>query len=203
MISQRSISRRQYSQHPISRRQFLGFSSLAPLALGASLAGFGLPKAAHAYRRIGGTVPPLNELAPDFTLPTNTGTGAVSLTDYRGQWVVLYFYPADFTSGCTLEAQRFQRDLPQYLDRNTQILGVSTDDVKSHEDFCDSEGLRFPLLADVTGEVSQAYGSFYAYYCLRHTFIIDPVGVLRAQFLDVNPIIHSQEVLARLDELQA
>ncbi|NEQ66870.1 MAG: redoxin domain-containing protein, partial [Symploca sp. SIO2D2] len=70
---------------------------------------------------LGGKQPPINEPAPEFTLPTNTGDGEISLGDYRGKWVVLYFYPQDFTSGCTLEAQRFQQDLPQYQDRNAQI----------------------------------------------------------------------------------
>lgn len=146
-------------------------------------------------------LPPLNQLAPDFMLPTNVGDGQISLRDYRGQWVVLYFYPKDFTSGCTLEAQRFQQDLPKYLARKVQILGVSADDVSSHEAFCDSEGLKFPLLADTNGAVSKAYGSWLAPYSLRHTFLIDPEGILRATFVAVRPVVHSQEVLAKLDEL--
>ncbi|NET35304.1 MAG: peroxiredoxin [Cyanothece sp. SIO1E1] len=152
---------------------------------------------------MGGEQVPLGEPAPNFTLPTNTGDGEISLADYRGQWVVLYFYPKDFTSGCTLEAQRFQRDLPQYLDRNATILGVSADDVDSHAEFCDSEGLRFPLLSDTNGAVSKAYGSWLGFISLRHTYIIDPEGVMQERFLGVRPAIHSAEVLARLDELQA
>ncbi|MDC0832051.1 peroxiredoxin [Geitlerinema sp. CS-897] len=152
---------------------------------------------------MGGTLPPLNAPAPEFTLPTNTGDGEVSLSDYRGQWVVVYFYPADFTPGCTLEARRFQQDLPEYHDRNAQILGISADDVNSHEDFCDSEGLRFPLLSDVDGSVSQAYGSWIYSRSVRHSFIVDPDGMLRDRFVKVNPSIHSQEVLTRLDKLQA
>lgn len=152
---------------------------------------------------LGGQQPPLDRPAPTFTLPTNTGDGEVSLSDYRGQWVVLYFYPADFTPGCTLEAKRFQQDLPQYLSRNAQILGVSADDIDSHAEFCDSEGLKFPLLADIDGSVSKAYGSWLGYMSLRHTYLIDPEGILREIFLGVRPAIHSQEVLARLDELQA
>ena len=62
---------------------------------------------------LGGSQPPLNQPAPEFTLPTNTGDGTISLSDYRGKWVVVYFYPKDFTSGCTLEARRFQQDMPQ------------------------------------------------------------------------------------------
>jgi peroxiredoxin Q/BCP len=152
---------------------------------------------------LGGPQPQLDKPAPEFTLPTNVGDGNISLEDYRGQWVVVYFYPRDFTSGCTLEAKRFQGDLPKYQRRNTQILGISADDVDSHAEFCDSEGLRFPLLADVDGSVSRAYGSWLAPMSLRHTYLIDPQGVMRARFLGVNPAIHSVEVLEKLDELQA
>jgi thioredoxin-dependent peroxiredoxin len=123
-------------------------------------------------------------------------------TDYRGKWVVLYFYPKDFTSGCTLEAQRFQKDLGDYTSRNAQIIGVSADSVQSHAEFCDSEGLKFPLLADQGGQVSKAYGSWLGFLSLRHSFIIDPEGNLREIFLNVNPAVHSREVLARLDQLQ-
>lgn len=150
---------------------------------------------------LGGKQPPLNEPAPAFSLPTNTDAGTVSLGDYRGQWVVLYFYPKDFTSGCTLEAQRFQKDLPQYQARNAQILGVSVDNVDSHREFCDSEGLKFPLLADTKGKVSRAYGSYLTGMSMRHTYLIDPEGVLRHIFLGVRPAIHSMEVLAELDQL--
>ena len=150
---------------------------------------------------LGGPQLPLNEPAPNFTLPTNTGDGDVSLADYRGQWVVLYFYPQDFTPGCTLEARRFQQDLPKYQAKNTQILGVSVDDVDSHQEFCDAEGLKFPLLADTTGEVSKIYGSFLTGISLRHTYLIDPDGILKERFLGVRPAIHSAEVLTPLDEL--
>ncbi|HAG82236.1 MAG TPA: peroxiredoxin, partial [Cyanobacteria bacterium UBA12227] len=88
-------------------------------------------------------------------------------------------------------------------ERNVQILGVSADDVESHAEFCDSEGLKFPLLADIDGSVSKAYGSWMGFVSLRHTFIIDPNGILREIFLGVRPAIHSTEVLARLDELQS
>ena len=152
---------------------------------------------------MGGPQIPLGESAPDFTLPTHIGDGDISLSDYRGQWVVLYFYPQDFTSGCTLEAKRFQQDFAEYQNRNVQILGVSADDVVSHEQFCDSEGLDFPLLSDVSGSVSKAYGSWLGYRSSRHTYLIDPDGIMRDRFLGVRPPIHSREVLARLDELQA
>lgn len=156
----------------------------------------------NAYA-LGGKQPEIGQSAPAFTLPSTISDGSVSLSDYLGQWVVLYFYPRDFTPGCTLEAQRFQRDLPEYEARNTQILGVSADDVDSHAEFCDAESLVFPLLSDPDGEVSRAYGSWMKPMSMRHTYLIDPEGTLRERFLGVRPAIHSQEVLARLDELQA
>ncbi|MFM6060225.1 MAG: peroxiredoxin [Microcystis aeruginosa] len=178
----------------MSRRQLLSF------LIAVILAFFAFIPDANA---LGGSQPPLNQPAPDFTLPTNTGEGNISLSDYRGKWVVLYFYPKDFTPGCTLEARRFQQDLPKYTAKNTQVLGVSADDVDSHAEFCDSEGLKFPLLADTTGDVSKAYGSWMGYVSLRHTYLIDPDGILKEIYLGVNPAIHSAEVLARLEELQA
>ena len=137
-----------------------------------------------------------------MTFPTNTGNGEFSLSDFHGKWLVLYFYPKDFTAGCTIEARRFQQDLPKYLEKNTQIIGVSADSIDSHAEFCDSEGLRFPLLADTTGNVSKAYGSWLGVVSTRHSFLIDPNGILRETFVKVNPSIHSTEVLARLEELQ-
>lgn len=152
---------------------------------------------------LGGTQPDIDQPAPAFTLPSNSGDGEIMLSDYLGQWVVLYFYPRDFTPGCTLEARRFQQDLPEYQARNAQILGVSADDVESHAEFCDSEALIFPLLSDPEGAVSQAYGSWMKPMSMRHTYLIDPEGILRERFLGVRPAIHSQEVLSRLDELSA
>ena len=151
---------------------------------------------------MGGKQPAIGEPAPEFALFSNTGDKEISLKNYLGHWVVLYFYPKDFTSGCTLEAKRFQQDLAKYEARNAQIIGVSVDDVDSHISFCDSEGLKFPLLADENGSVSKAYGSWLGAMSLRHTYLIDPKGILREVFLGVRPSIHSQEVLARLDELK-
>ena len=152
---------------------------------------------------LGGKLPAINQPAPEFTLPTNTGDGKISLSDLRGKWLVLYFYPKDFTSGCTIEARRFQQDLAQYLQKNAQIIGVSADDIDSHAKFCDSEGLKFPLLADTDGSVSKAYGSWLGFLSMRHSFIIDPQGILRETFVKVNPTIHSSEVLVRLEKLQS
>ena len=180
----------------ISRRNFLSTVFTCCFAI---LAWLNFAPVANA---LGGKLPSMNQPAPEFTLPTNTGDGEVSLSDFRGKWVVLYFYPKDFTAGCTLEAQRFQQDLAKYVDKNTQIIGVSADSVDSHAQFCDSENLKFPLLADTTGEVSKAYGSWLGTVSSRHSFVIDPNGILRETFVKVNPVIHSAEVLARLEDLQ-
>ncbi|MEO0431822.1 MAG: peroxiredoxin [Cyanobacteria bacterium J06656_5] len=179
-------------------RRFVSRLILPMLLAGVLVLGPSAPAQA-----LGGEQVPLGTPAPGFTLPTNVGDGDISLADYLGQWVVLYFYPKDFTPGCTLEAQRFQRDLPEFIERNAQVIGVSADDVDSHAEFCDSEGLRFPLLADADGAVSRTYGSWMKPMSMRHTYLIDPDGTMQERFLGVRPAIHSQEVLARLDELQA
>jgi peroxiredoxin Q/BCP len=181
----------------ISRRSFISILFATCLAV---LSWFNFTPHAQA---IGGKLPKINQPAPEFTLPTNTGNGKVSLADFRGKWVVLYFYPKDFTSGCTIEARRFQQDLPKYTDKNTEIIGISADDIDSHAEFCDSEGLKFPLLADTKGEVSKAYGSWIGVVSMRHSFIIDPQGMIRETFVKVNPSIHSTEVLAKLTKLQS
>ena len=152
---------------------------------------------------MGGKLPPINQPAPEFTLPTNIGDGEISLAELQGKWLVVYFYPKDFTAGCTIEARRFQQDLPKYVEKKTQIIGISADSVDSHAEFCDSEGLKFPLLADTTGGVSKAYGSWMGSVSVRHSFIIDPQGILRETFVKVNPTVHSTEVLERLEQLQA
>src|SRR6185503_12822359 len=149
--------------------------------------------------------PAAGSVAPDFSLTTNEGNQA-SLKDFRGKWVVLYFYPKDFTSGCTLEAHNFQTDLDKYKAANSVILGVSVDTAESHKSFCAKEGLAFKLLADVDTKVSDNYGSLMEYNGMklsaRNTFIIDPQGKIAKVFLKVKPAGHSAEVLAALAELQ-
>lgn len=149
--------------------------------------------------------PTVGMAAPDFTLNSQENK-AVSLRDFRGKWVVLYFYPKDFTSGCTVEAHNFQRDLAQYEQKNAVILGVSVQDEDSHQKFCTKEGLHFKLLADTKQEVSTLYDSVMTYneakYSARHTFLIDPQGKVQKVWLEVKPDKHSEEVLAALTELQ-
>src|SRR5213592_4719188 len=119
------------------------------------------------------TQPEVGKPAPDFSLTTGDGS-QVSLKDYRGKWVVLYFYPKDFTSGCTMEAHNFQRDQEEYARRNAVILGVSVDSAESHKKFCAKVGLNLKLLADTSHEVSKQYGSLMnfgiAQISSRHTF---------------------------------
>src|SRR6187401_436855 len=102
--------------------------------------------------------PAVGSVAPEFSLTTNEGKEA-SLKDYRGKWVVLYFYPKDFTSGCTVEAHNFQRDYAKYEQAGAVILGVSVDTAESHKDFCAKEGLSFKLFSDPGATVSAKYGS--------------------------------------------
>jgi len=149
--------------------------------------------------------PVAGQPAPGFTLPSQEGT-QVSLDELKGKWVVLYFYPKDFTSGCTIEAHNFQRDLEKYTKRNTVVLGVSVDTVDSHKSFCTKESLNFKLLADPNHTVVEKYGSVMEYngmtLAARNTFLIDPAGVIRKVYLKVSPQGHSEEVLADLQQLQ-
>jgi peroxiredoxin Q/BCP len=169
------------------------------LALGGLLA------AAAAVLHAAGGAPAVGSAAPPFTLTNNEGQ-KTSLADYRGKWVVLYFYPKDFTSGCTVEAHNFQRDLGKYEKLNAVILGVSVDSAGSHKDFCAKEGLSFKLLSDPDAKISAEYGSVtnlaVTKISARNTFVIDPDGKIARVFLDVKPAPHSDEVLAALAALQ-
>ncbi len=148
--------------------------------------------------------PAVGTEAPEFTLPTQEGN-PVSLKDFRGKWVVLYFYPKDMTPGCTIEAHNFQRDQEQYTKRNAVVLGVSVDTPDSHKQFCTKEGLTFKLLADSDHKVTGEYGSLKNYgvteLAARNTFIIDPSGKIVKEYTGVDPNKHSEEVIAALDGL--
>jgi peroxiredoxin Q/BCP len=150
-------------------------------------------------------VPKTGTAAPDFSLPSQE-SASVSLKDYRGSWVVLYFYPKDQTPGCTREAHNFQADQAKYAARHAVVLGVSVDSVDSHRKFCAKEGLNFKLLADTDGKVSKAYGSLtnlvVTKIAKRNTFLIDPAGKVARAYVSVDPVRHSEEVLAGLDEMQ-
>jgi peroxiredoxin Q/BCP len=150
-------------------------------------------------------IPATGGVAPDFTLPSQEGPD-VSLKDYRGSWVVLYFYPKDATPGCTREAHNFQTDQAKYAERHAVVLGVSVDSVDSHKKFCAKEVLNFKLLADRDGKVSRAYGSLtnlgIVKFASRNTFLIDPYGRVAKSYTGVDPARHSAEVLGALDELK-
>jgi thioredoxin-dependent peroxiredoxin len=153
--------------------------------------------------RAGDKTPAVGAGAPDFTLNSQDGK-SISLHDYKGKWVVLYFYPKDMTSGCTIEAHNFQRDLAKYDAKNAVILGVSVQDEKSHQEFCAKESLTFKLLADTKKEVSEKYDSVMNLGVMklssRHTFLIDPNGVVRRVWTSVDVKTHSDDVLAAIDQ---
>src|SRR5213080_1721145 len=114
--------------------------------------------------------------APDFSLTTGDGS-QISLKDYRGKWVVLYFYPKDFTSGCTMEARNFQRDLAKYEESGAIILGVSVDTAQSHKDFCSKERFNIKMITDPDAKLSTEYSSIMdnkrSKLAARNTFIIN------------------------------
>lgn len=148
----------------------------------------------------------VGEMAPEFELSDQSGQ-LHSLEDYRDQWVVLYFYPKDETPGCTTEACEFRDNIFAFKRINAQILGVSLDDVESHQKFAENHGLPFPLLADTEGQAADAYGvktkMFGMTVAKRQTFLINPQGEIVKHYEKVSPAEHSTEVLADLQELGA
>jgi thioredoxin-dependent peroxiredoxin len=154
-----------------------------------------------AVRADDATMPAVGQTAPTFTLPSQTGE-PISLDSYHGKWVVLYFYPKDMTTGCTIEAHKFQDALPQFDAKNAVILGVSVDTVDSHKQFCTKDSLTFHLLADPEHKVVSAYGSLGGFNGMvlanRNTFLIDPHGKIAQVWVKVNPNTSASDVLAAL-----
>lgn len=152
----------------------------------------------------------VGEKAPDFTLLSDEGE-EVSLNQYLGKKVVLYFYPKDETPGCTQEAQEFRDLAQQFLTENTVVLGVSKDSVESHRKFKEKNRLPFPLLSDPEGRVLELYGvwkrkSLYGRTSMgieRSTFLIDPEGKVLAVYRNVKPKGHAQVCLIELQRLKA
>ncbi len=144
------------------------------------------------------------EIAPDFHLMDQNGH-THSLAQYRGQWLVLYFYPKNDTPGCTKEACAFRDDYARLTDMGVVVLGVSTDDLESHQAFAEKYSLPFPLLSDAGGEVAKRFGSLFQLgpvkFAKRHSFIIDPEGRIAHIYRDVSPKTHSDEVITQLQAL--
>lgn len=147
------------------------------------------------------SLPTPGKSAPTFTLPSQDGL-QIALNSFRGQWVVLYFYPRDMTSGCTIEAHNFQRDLKLFEQRHAVVLGVSVDSAESHKKFCTKESLSFRLLSDSTHAVTQSYGSLGSFFGVtiaeRNTFLIDPQGKIARVWTKVSPATASSDVLTEL-----
>jgi len=148
--------------------------------------------------------PPEGDVAPDFRLQDQNGEWH-TLEQYRGQWVALYFYPKDDTPGCTKEACEFRDDYERLAQMGVTLLGVSLDDVKSHQAFAAKYHLPFPLLSDADGEVAKRYGSLFQLWPLkfakRHSFIVDPEGRIARVYRNVEPESHSDEVITDLISL--
>jgi thioredoxin-dependent peroxiredoxin len=151
--------------------------------------------------------PAVGSAAPAFTLPNQDGK-RVSLADFRGKWVVLYFYPKDGTPGCTTEACEFRDNIFAFREAGAVILGISVDDVESHKEFATEHRLPFTLLADSEKQVARAYGVLHRMLGVmelarRETFIVDPQGRVAKHYREVDPGSHSKQVLTDLKALQA
>ncbi|MCS6782902.1 MAG: thioredoxin-dependent thiol peroxidase [Gloeomargarita sp. SKYBB_i_bin120] len=147
--------------------------------------------------------------APPFSLVSGDGQ-TVTLAQFRGQWVVLYFYPRDNTPGCTKEACGFRDIYPALQQAQAVVIGISTDPPESHVKFSRKYNLPFLLLSDPDGQVARAYGSYGPKKFMgktfegvfRHTFLIDPQGQIAQIYRQVKPETHAQQVLADLTRLQ-
>ncbi len=153
-----------------------------------------------------GKAPAVGQPAPAFRLQDQDGRW-VTLEQYRGKWVVLYFYPKDNTPGCTTQACEFRDNIFAFRRADAAILGISVDDVQSHKKFADEHSLPFPILADPTKQAAAAYGVLYRAMGVmevarRETFVIDPQGRIAKHYPSVNPKGHSELVLADLKALQ-
>ena len=149
--------------------------------------------------------PAVGDSAPTFKLQDQNGDWH-NLEDYRGQYVVLFFYPKDGTPGCTTEACNFRDNIFAFDDLDTQILGISLDDVESHKEFSEKYSLPYPILADVEKESAVSYGVLGKFLMMtitkRESFIIDPNGVIVKHYKSVDPEKHTDEVIEELKSIQ-
>jgi peroxiredoxin Q/BCP len=136
----------------------------------------------------------------DFSLHDQNDT-VHTLKQYRGKWVVLYFYPKDDTPGCTIEACKFRDSLAQLQKLGVVILGVSKDSVASHKKFAQKYHLNFPILSDISKEIIKAYDAQGIIGTLRKTYVINPDGDIKKVYNNVNPTIHAGEILRDLPAL--
>ncbi len=173
---------------------------IAAIVAVVAACGFGI----KAHAAAAADIMQVGATAPNFTLPSQEDK-PISLTDYKGKWVVLYFYPKDQTTGCTIEAHNFQRDMEKYNALNAVVLGVSLDTVESHKTWCSKDTFSFKLLADPDHKVIDAYGvPVKAYgdikYAARQTFLISPDGKVVKVWGKVDADLqgHSTDVLATI-----
>lgn len=147
----------------------------------------------------------VGDLAPDFLLADGEGRMRQA-GEWRGRWLVLYFYPRDDTPGCTAEANAFNASLPEFAALKADVVGISVDDIESHRSFARNLGLKFPLLADTDGKVSRRYGALNDFavmkFAKRHTFLIDPAGRIAKIYRDVEPARHAGDIIAALKQLR-
>ena len=160
------------------------------------------------HSRLSASISTLNlgQKAPGFLLngfnKNNSNKKRWSLDDFSGKWLILYFYPKDFTSSCTIEAKGFQDSLIKYKKLNSTIVGISADNQEKHESFCTSTQLEYTLLSDTTGDTSKSYDSWLDPYSKRNTFLINPKGIIVFKWIEVRPTGHAQEVLKELIKQQ-
>lgn len=152
-----------------------------------------------------GDLPQAGQSAPAFKLPDQSGK-MHELGDYKGRWLILYFYPKDDTPGCTQEACEFRDDLYKLTALGAQIIGISVDDSASHAEFAKKYHLPFPLLADRDGRVADRYGALQnlmlVKFAKRYTFLIDPQGKIAKVYLKVDTSRHSREIIEDLGRLK-
>ena len=146
--------------------------------------------------------PEIGDIAPEFNL---TGINSLnkkkkewSLDYFKDKWLILYFYPKDFTAGCTIEAKGFSTLMVEFKKNNAEIVGISADSDESHDSFCNEKSINYTLLSDPDGTVSKKYGSWIPPYSDRNTFLISPEGKITNRWISVMPINHAKEVLNTL-----
>ena len=143
--------------------------------------------------------PEIGDQAPSFHLEginkSQTSKKIWDINEFKGKWIVLYFYPKDFTTGCTLEAKGFSQLKNDFSKYNAEIIGISADNQESHETFCSEKSINYTLLSDPNGKISAKYGSWIPPYSDRNTFLISPEGEIAYRWISVLPINHAKEVL--------